>query len=68
MNKSSSGAGYFTGDLLRYMTMAYSEVEDLYLHANSDTIERGRQAYEYFQSIFTEYPFNIENFFARAGY
>ncbi|KAM3725516.1 Acid-sensing ion channel 4-A [Dirofilaria immitis] len=68
LNESSSGAGYFTNDLLRYMTMAYSEVEDLYLHANNDTIERGRQAYEYFQSIFTEYPFNIENFFAQAGF
>uniref|UniRef100_A0A915PHU4 Uncharacterized protein n=1 Tax=Setaria digitata TaxID=48799 RepID=A0A915PHU4_9BILA len=68
LNESSSGAGYFTNDLLRYLTMAYSEVEDLYLHANNDTIERGRQAYEYFQSIFTEYSFNIENFFARAGF
>ncbi|VDN81574.1 unnamed protein product [Brugia pahangi] len=68
LNESSSGSGYFTNDLLRYMTMAYSEVEDLYLHANNDTIERGRQAYEYFKSIFTEYPFNIENFFARAGF
>ncbi|VDK70442.1 unnamed protein product [Onchocerca ochengi] len=68
LNESSSGAGYFTNDLLRYMTMAYSEVEDLYLHANNDTIERGRKAYENFQRIFTEYPFNIENFFARAGF
>lgn len=49
------------------MIMAYSEVEDLYLHANNETIERGRQAYEHFRTIFTEYPFNIENFFARAG-
>ncbi|VDN05102.1 unnamed protein product [Thelazia callipaeda] len=68
LNESSSGAGYFTYDLLRYMIMAYSEVEDLYLHANYETIEKGRRAYNYFQSIFTEYPFNIENFFARAGF
>ncbi|KHN87659.1 Acid-sensing ion channel 4 [Toxocara canis] len=68
LNESSSGKGLFTHNLLRYMIIAYTQVEDLYLHANNESLELGKRDYEIFEKAFTEYKFNIENFFAHSGF
>uniref|UniRef100_A0A915BL96 Uncharacterized protein n=1 Tax=Parascaris univalens TaxID=6257 RepID=A0A915BL96_PARUN len=68
LNESSSGKGLFTRNLLRYMIIAYTQVEDLYLHADNEALRLGRQDYDKFKSVFTEYSFNLENFFAHSGF
>uniref|UniRef100_A0A914S4M3 Uncharacterized protein n=1 Tax=Parascaris equorum TaxID=6256 RepID=A0A914S4M3_PAREQ len=49
------------------MIIAYTQVEDLYLHADNEALRLGRQDYDKFKSVFTEYSFNLENFFAHSG-